>query len=363
MLLELVFKALAVVALAILLVTAYLYFTQRSQLYFPWSDAAVDPPPGVEAIELRTDDGLRLGAWFIPAADEARPAANGPGPAVLVCNGNAGYRAHRLPLAQALSQQGYHVLLFDYRGYAGNPGSPSQDGLLADARAAARALAERPDVDPARIAYFGESLGASVCGGLAVELPPVVLILRSPMPSVEAVARHHYPFLPIVGPLIWDPWPLERQLAEDVPVPLLVLIAERDDIVPPALSRRVYAAAEEPKRLVVIPASHHNDESLLVGEELVAEITAFLSEYLRGSARSGSERGIGPSRVAPRPASNAAERLNVRDQDSPKGVQALSRGQLCVARERLRSRREVVHVSRVSVSARRNGLRAAVSRC
>ena len=280
MLLELALKALAVVALAILLLTAYLYFTQRNHLYFPWPDAAAAPPPGVQDMELLTDDGLRLGAWLIPAADESGRAI-GRGAAVLICNGNAGYRAHRLPLAHALSQRGYHVLLFDYRGYAGNPGSPSQDGLVADARAAARALADRPAVDPGRIAYFGESLGASVCGALAAEIPPAALILRSPFPSVEAVGRHHYPYLPVVGPLIWDPWPLERQLADDVQVPLLVLVAQRDDIVPPGLSRRVYDAAAEPKRLVEIPASHHNDDALLTGDELLAQITVFLSEWLR----------------------------------------------------------------------------------
>ena len=284
MLIELALKALAVVALAMLLLTAYLYVTQRSQLYFPWPHAAAAPPPGVEGIELRTDDGLRLGAWFIAAAGGTGAATGDRGAAVLVCNGNAGYRGHRLPLAQALSQRGYHVLLFDYRGYAGNPGSPSQEGLLADARAGARALAERPEVDAARIAYFGESLGAAVCGGLAAEVPPVALILRSPFPSVEAVGRHHYPYLPIVGPLIWDPWPLERQLAEDVRVPLLVLVAQRDEIVPPSLSRRVYDAAAEPKRLAEIAALGHNDESLLAGDELLTEITAFLNEWLSSTS-------------------------------------------------------------------------------
>lgn len=277
---EILLKAVGVVALVILLLTAYLYFTQRNQLYFPWPEAATAAPPGVEEIELLTDDGLRLGAWLVRAADRADAPIDEAGPAVLVCNGNAGYRAHRLPLAQALSARGYHVLLFDYRGYAGNPGSPSEDGLLADARAAARALAERSEVDPARIAYFGESLGASVCGGLAAEVPPAGLILRSPLPSVEAVARHHYPYLPVAEPLIWDRWPLERQLTDEVRVPLLVLVSERDEIVPPSLSRRVYDAAAEPKRLVEIAATHHNDESLLAGHDLLREVTAFLEEWL-----------------------------------------------------------------------------------
>ena len=281
MLVELVVKAVVVVAGAILLLTAYLYFTQRSQLYFPWPDPAAAPPPGIDSVELRTDDDLSLGAWFIPAAAESGGATGRPGPAVLVCNGNAGYRAHRMPLAQALSARGYHVLLFDYRGYAGNPGSPSEKGLVADARAAARALGERPEVDPARIAYFGESLGAAVCGALATELPPAALVLRSPFPSVEAIGRHHYPYLPIVEPLIWDRWPLERQLAQRVGVPLLVLVGSRDEIVPPGLSRRVYDAAAEPKRFIEIAATHHNDEALLAGDDLLDATVVFLVEWLR----------------------------------------------------------------------------------
>lgn len=279
MLLDLALKAAGVVVLGLLILTAIMYVTQRGSLYYPWAAATAEPPPGVEPIELVTDDGLRLGAWFVPSA--AAVAGTEPGPAVLVCNGNAGYRAHRLPLAEALAQRGYHVLLFDYRGYAGNPGSPTEDGLRADARAAARALAARPEVDPDRVAYFGESLGASVCGGLATEVPPAALILRSPFPSVVAMGRHHYPYLPVLEPLVWDKYPLERQLSETVRVPLMVVVGERDEIVPPELSRRIYEAAAEPKRFVEVAAAHHNDESLLAGEELMTELSAFLDEWLR----------------------------------------------------------------------------------
>lgn len=118
------------VVVALLIVTAVMYVTERSSMYFPWPDPADAPPPGIEALEIATDDGLRLGAWFVPAATDRAE----PGPAVLVCNGNAGHRAHRLPLAQALAERGYDVLLFDYRGYAANPGSPTEEGLRTDAR-------------------------------------------------------------------------------------------------------------------------------------------------------------------------------------------------------------------------------------
>jgi hypothetical protein len=283
MLLELALKAGAIVALGILALTTAVYLTQRGALYYPWPSAPDPPPLGVEAVELATDDGLRIGAWFVPAADGA---GEEPGPAVLICNGNAGYRAHRLPLAHALAERGYHVLLFDYRGYAGNPGSPTEEGLRTDARAAARALTDRPEVDADRVAYFGESLGASVCGGLASELPPAALVLRSPFPSVVAMGRHHYPYLPVVEALAWDRYPLDRQLAEEVRVPLLVVVGERDEIVPPELSRRAFASAAEPKRFVEVAASHHNDESLLSGDALLAEVTAFMDRWIRAPSAS-----------------------------------------------------------------------------
>jgi hypothetical protein len=277
--LDLALRSAAVVVLVVLVITAILYLNQRGVLYVRSGGAPGEPPPGVEAVEITTDDDLRLDAWFVPAAKTQTDPE--PGPAVLVCNGNAGQRAHRLPLARALAELGYHVLLFDYRGYAGHPGSPSEEGLRADARAAVRALAERPEVDPGRVAYFGESLGASVCGGLAAELPPVALILRSPFPSTVEIARHHYPFLPVFEPLIWDRYSLAHQLAESVRSPVLVLVGEQDEVVPLDLSRRVYDAAAEPKRWAQVAASHHNAESLLAGGEMMAEMADFLRQWLR----------------------------------------------------------------------------------
>src|ERR671914_3125185 len=96
-LVDLAVKTFVVVALAILLLTVYLYVTQRSQLYFPWPEPISAAPPGVEAIELETDDGLRLGAWFVPAIS----GSTEPGSALLVCNGNARSRGHRDSLGQA----------------------------------------------------------------------------------------------------------------------------------------------------------------------------------------------------------------------------------------------------------------------
>jgi fermentation-respiration switch protein FrsA (DUF1100 family) len=194
---------------------------------------------------------------------------------VLVCNGNGGNRSLRAPLAAALARLGLHVLLFDYRGYGANPGAPSEAGLAADARAAAAYLASRPEVDPARLVYFGESLGAAVALRLAVERPPAALVLRSPFASLAEVGRHHYPVLP-VSLLLRDRYQA-AELAGRLTAPLLVVAGGRDRIVPAAHSRRLFAAAPEPKRLVVLHGVDHNDHELNAGPRLLAEVRAFLA--------------------------------------------------------------------------------------
>jgi fermentation-respiration switch protein FrsA (DUF1100 family) len=248
-----------------------LWTLQRRLIYFPLLQDL--PPvrtslPGAEEVGFQTSDGVRLGGWFL-AGGRAR------GPAVLVFNGNAGDRSYRAPLAAALAQRGWSVLLFDYRGYAGNPGSPSEAGLLADAHAARAYLAGRAEVDPARIAYFGESLGAAVAVALAVEAPPAALVLRSPFTSLADMGRRHYPWLPLVDRLLRDRFPSIDQIAR-LRCPVLVITGGRDTIVPPEQSRRLYAAAPEPKRFVLIPGADHNDAALLAGPALLDEVAGFL---------------------------------------------------------------------------------------
>jgi fermentation-respiration switch protein FrsA (DUF1100 family) len=241
---------------------------QRRLIYFP-SPGPVPPAAAVSPtgrdVVLETDDGIRLGAWYFP----------GRGGAMLVCNGNAGDRSMRAGLAVAFNRAGFSVLLFDYRGYGGNPGDPSEDGLAADARAAQQWLARQPDVDPRRIAYFGESLGAAVAVGLAVQSPPAALVLRSPFTSLPDVGAVHYPWLPVQR-LLLDRYPSIDRIAS-VSAPVLVIAGDRDDIVPMSLSRRLYDAAAEPKRFVLVPGAGHNDPELVDGRQVLTEITGFLS--------------------------------------------------------------------------------------
>lgn len=256
------------------IVVAAVWLLQRRLIYIPYPDDLAPigaVMPGGRAVVVETGDGLDLGAWFLPAS---------PGPArgaVLVCNGNAGNRSMRAELATGLAARGVDVLLFDYRGYGGNPGTPTEAGLIEDARSARRWLLARGTA-PDRIVYFGESLGAAVTVALAAEEAPGGLILRSPFASLVETGRHHYRFLP-VGLLLRDRYPsIDRITA--VRSPLLVVLGERDRIVPPAMSRKLFARANEPKRLVAIPGVGHNDYALLAGARMMEEIESFLDETL-----------------------------------------------------------------------------------
>jgi len=255
--------ALGLSAVVVLLLAAVWGF-QRRLIYFP-SDAPVPPAPEVIAggrdVVLSTGDGLELGAWYVPAGKPDRHMA------VLVAPGNAGDRAGRAPLAEALANQGLSVLLLDYRGYGGNPGRPSEEGLASDVRAARSFLIDDIGIRPDRLLYYGESLGAAVVTELATQHPPAGMLLRSPFTSLAAAGQVHYPYLPVRA-LLWDSYPVARQI-EEVTAPVSVVYGTTDSVIPPSQSRAVAAAAPVLRQVVPIRGADHNDLVLFAGKALV----------------------------------------------------------------------------------------------
>jgi fermentation-respiration switch protein FrsA (DUF1100 family) len=259
---------LGVFAAAVVAILLLIWLFQRKLIYIPMEQRvppASDVLPTAEEVVFRTDDGLNLHGWFVPAASAPSLAT------VLVFNGNAGHRAYRAPLAEALAQRGLSVMLFDYRAYGGNPGSQSEQKLIQDGRAARAYLESRSDVNVGSIIFFGESLGAAVALALAVERPPAGVVLRSPFTSLADVGRIHYPFLPVRA-LLADRYSSIDRIRE-LRCPLLVFAGEADRIVPAAQSRVLFDTAPgTDKRLVVLPRVGHNDYALLAGAQLIDSI-------------------------------------------------------------------------------------------
>lgn len=242
---------------------------QRQLIYLP--DRSTPRLPalrGLEQVSYTTRDGLELNGWFLPAV------GGPPCSTIIVSNGNAGHRGDRLPLAEGLAARGHAVLLSDYRGYGGNPGSPKESGLIDDLSAAVQHAAGRADVDPARLVYFGESLGSGVAAAVAAERPPAALVLRSPFPELADVAQSHYWFLP-VGLLLRDRFDTQAHL-ERYAGPTMVIAGGADSIVPTRLSRQVAERSGATYR--EIPGAGHNDAALLDGTVFLDAMDAFLRE-------------------------------------------------------------------------------------
>ena len=256
-----------VVLLVVALLVAGLWLAQRRLIYLP-GPGPVPPAAtvlrGAQDVLLTTADGTRLGAWYVPAEGPRRDVT------VLVANGNAGDRSLRAPLAAALRAQGLDVLLFDYRGFGGNPGRPSEEGLADDARAARDHLVRERGVAPQRLLLLGESLGAGVAARLATETPVGGLVLRSPFVDLAAIAERIYPVLPVRALLI-DRFPVAELVAR-AGVPTTVVLGDGDRTIPPEQSRAVAAAAGG--TVVAVPGADHNDAVLGHGPALVGAVTS-----------------------------------------------------------------------------------------
>jgi pimeloyl-ACP methyl ester carboxylesterase len=267
-------RVLVVVLLIGGVVVAMMWWLQRQFIYFPDASpvpAAGEVIEGARDVTLRTDDGLDLGAWFVPAAPES--GATDRRMAVLVAPGNGGNRVGRAELAEELRQRGLAVLLMDYRGYGGNPGSPSEEGLARDAMAAAEAL-EGLGYPAERTIYFGESLGTGVVAALQSKRPPAGMVLRSPFTDFVDLGTEHYPFLP-VRRILRDRFPVLAHLASS-DVPVTVIYGDRDSIVPTELSARVADEAPALAERVVIEGAGHND-AVMFGPR-VADAVARLAD-------------------------------------------------------------------------------------
>ncbi|CAH1670976.1 hypothetical protein BOSEA31B_13640 [Hyphomicrobiales bacterium] len=211
-------------------------------------------------------------------------------PVLLYFHGNAGNlaRTGRTGRFRALTEDGTGLFAVSYRGYGGSTGSPSEEGLLQDARAAYGAAADR--FGTSRLIGYGESLGTGVVLKLAAEVPLQAVILEAPYLSTAAVAQAVYPYVP-VGLLMKDQFRSDEVVGR-VKVPLLVMHGERDQVISSAQGKALYALANPPKRFLRFPAGRHED---LPQYGSLAEVRRFLADVEAGRLTGAESRDAGSS--------------------------------------------------------------------
>lgn len=250
---------------AYVFIAAFMYVTQRGHQYFPGHQALAASAvglKGVEDLKLESTDGETLQAWY----SKARPGKA----TILFFQGNGGEIADRAERFAAYQAEGFGVFFLSYRGYGASTGTPSEVGLVNDARAAYDWLMAR-GVKPQDIMLVGESLGGGVAVQLAAERPVKAMALEAPFASAANIAAAAYWWLP-VRLLMKDKFDSSAVIGK-VKVPLLVIHGDLDGIVPLSEGQKLFALANEPKEMVVIPGGTHG--SIFSPESWVREMDFF----------------------------------------------------------------------------------------
>ena len=256
--------ALQIVAAVALTIPLLMWQFQERLIFFPRPlESRPAQRPNLDEVTIPAADGSKLRGWLVKGA-EARA------PLVIYFGGNAEEVSWLVEVAEKFA--GWSLLLVNYRGYGESEGEPGETALFADALAIHDYARRRPDVNPERIVAMGRSLGTGVAVYLAAERPLRGVILVSPYDSLLAVARRHYPFLPMSLMLRHRFDSLSR--APRIEAPLLSLVALDDRVVPASHSRTLFETWRGPKTWREIP---HADHDSIAGEPAYwSEIAAFL---------------------------------------------------------------------------------------
>ena len=270
--------------LSVLVVTMRLTGWMESYaFYFPSREAFVNPP-GFEDVWITTPDGKKLHGWFMRAAD-AKPGEVRP--AILHCHGNAGNVESHLDFSHFLTESGFHVLIFDYRGYGrSDQATPlSREVLAFDSLAAFDVLLARPDVDSARVGVYGVSLGAVFALNVVKERPAAACVCTvAAFSSWGGVAADH---LPVLGGLLiasgLDPADLVVGLGTR---PFHVVHGDADEIIAVRHAGVLELAAQAagvPVSMTLVKGGDHN--GIMDRQESRDSVSQFFAKVLHATTK------------------------------------------------------------------------------
>ncbi|XP_050731190.1 lysophosphatidylserine lipase ABHD12-like [Eriocheir sinensis] len=232
--------------------------------------------PGTRNFYLQTERNVNVGVWHIlPESLVSSAPEKGSSdfedwyvksmsdhrPVILYLHGNTSSRAtaHRIELYSVLRKMDYHVVAFDYRGYAdSSPVQPNETGVVHDAKVVYRYVRERCGSSP--LFVWGHSLGTGVSahavGDLCLEGEnPTALVLESPFNNIKDEVKFH-PLSSIFRKMPKFDWLFLKPLASSgidfrteehiahVAAPVLILHAEDDLVVPFTLGKKLYDTAQ-----------------------------------------------------------------------------------------------------------------------
>jgi fermentation-respiration switch protein FrsA (DUF1100 family) len=163
-----------------------------------------------------------------------------------------------------------NFLIISWRGFSGNSGKPSEQGLYKDGKSAIDWLKKKGLVEKDIILY-GESLGTGIATQIAQNKKFAGLILETPFTSMVDAAKNVYPYIP-VSLLLKDKYENDKKI-KNINIPVLVLHGEADKIVPFKMGKKIYEIANQPKYSYFTKYDNHMME---FDEKLVFTLNSFM---------------------------------------------------------------------------------------
>jgi fermentation-respiration switch protein FrsA (DUF1100 family) len=246
-------RVLAIVAGCYVGVILVLLALENSLVFHPTratEEWLAPPDPSIQDIDLRTDDGRLIHAWWWPGAPEAG--------ALVYCHGNAGNVSLWGPeMASWRRELNMGVLLFDYPGYGKSEGTPAEAACYAAAQAAYNWLREHAGIAEHQIIIQGRSLGAAVAVELASRCPHRALILYSAFTSIPDMAQRAFPWLPARW-LVRNRFDNLEKIGR-CSSPIFIAHGDRDSVVPFTHGQRLFAVARAPKHFHAMAGFDHDE--------------------------------------------------------------------------------------------------------
>ena len=249
------------------LILVFTYFYQRNLLYYPsannYSDHKINF--NYEEIFIRTNDGYDLKGWF-HEKDKIKKKT------LVFFHGNAGDLNNRIYKLNELKNFDINILIVAYRGFSGNKGKPTEQGLYEDANSTLNWLKEHA-VKEEQIIIYGESLGTSVSVEVTQHKNFAGIVLESPFTSMIDTGKFYYPYLP-VSLLLKDKYETLKKL-KNINIPILVMHGKKDKIVPFHMGKKIYDSAKEPKFFYF---SKEDDHMMEFNERMFKNLQSFINQ-------------------------------------------------------------------------------------
>ena len=260
-----ILSIIGLVILIYLIFTFILFNFQRSLLYLPTENNYQGDELTIEIqkVKVITDDNLELLAWY-----HKKDINNYK--TILYLHGNAGVLENRIHKINHFKNMNVNFLLLAWRGFSGNKGKPTEQGLYKDARSAVKWLISEGAIEE-NIIIYGESLGTGVATEIAENKNFAGVILESPFTSMIAAAKSKYPIFPI-NLLLKDKYESNKKI-KNIKSPILIMHGEVDKIVPFWMGKKMFELANEPKYSYF---SKYDDHMMEFNQDLINSINLFI---------------------------------------------------------------------------------------